>query len=190
GIDTLYTFATVRSGFSVFETYVPQGKIHKLYGSLTDIRTMVIECFAALQSLQSLPVLAGTPHEVEEPNEVPAAIKAKVAYDVESTIQLLAAGWTPHQENLLESFPAAVRDGMLAARVYPRFSFMDDHAWFETFAHLLNRFMKGDPDWEQLLFRLWITRVLHYTVFEALRGYDHALAHLDRMVESYRRMDR
>jgi len=190
GIDTLYTFATVRSGFSVFETYVPQGKIHKLYGSLTDIRTMVIECFAALQSLQGLPVQTGTPHEVEEPTEVPTAIKAKVAYDVESTMQLLAAGWTPHQESLLESFPAAVRDGMLGARVYPRFSFMDDRAWFETFAHLLNRFIKGDPDWEQLLFRLWITRVLHYTVFQALRGYDHALAHLDRMVESYRRLGR
>ncbi len=190
GIDTLYTFATVRSGFSVFETYVPQGKIHKLYGSLTDIRTMVIECFAALQSLQGLPVQMGTPHEVEEPTEVPAAIKAKVAYDVESTLQLLAAGWTPHQEELLGSFPAAVRDGMLAARVYPRFSFMDDRAWFESFAHLLNRFTLGDPDWEQLMFRLWITRVLHYTVSEALRGYDHALAHLDRMVESYRRMDR
>jgi hypothetical protein len=32
--------------------------------------------------------------------------------------------------------------------------------------------------------------VLHYTISEALRGYDHALAHLERMVDSYRRMER
>ena len=76
GIDTLYTFATVRSGFSVFETYVPQGKIHKLYGSLTDIQTMVIECFAAMQSLQGLQVPGATPHQIEEPAAVTANMKA------------------------------------------------------------------------------------------------------------------
>jgi mannosylglycerate synthase len=188
GIDTLYTFATVRTGFSVFEAYVPQGKIHKLYGSLTDIRTMVVECFAAMQSLRGLPVGMATPHEVEDPAEVPAAIKAKVAYDLESTMQLLAIGWTPRQEELLSLFPTSVRDGMVAARAYPRFSFMDDGAWFATYSVLLDRFIRDDADWEALLFRLWIARVLQYSVSEALRGYDHALAHLDRMVDSYRRM--
>ncbi len=39
-----------------------------------------------------------------------------------------------------------------------------------------------------MLFRLWIARVLQYTISEALRGYDHALAHLNRMVDSYRLM--
>ncbi len=82
-----------------------RGKIHKLYGSLTDIRTMVIECFAAMQSLRGLPVGTATPHEVEDPAEVPAAIKAKVAYDVESTMQLLAIDWTSRQEELLVPFP-------------------------------------------------------------------------------------
>ena len=188
GIDTLYTFATIRNGFSVFETYVPQGKIHKLYGSLTDIRTMVIECFAAMQSLQGLPVPGATPHQIEEPVAVAADMKAKVAYDFEETLKLLGADWTPHQEDLLALFPAAVRDGMLAARSYPRFSFMDDRMWFETFSGLLDHFVKGDRDWEALLFRLWIVRVLQYTVSEALRGYDHAMAHLARMVESYRTM--
>jgi mannosylglycerate synthase len=190
GIDTLYTFATVRSGFSVFETYVPQGKIHKLYGSLTDIQTMVIECFAAMQSLQGITVEAASPHEIGTQAEVPIAIKAKVAYDVESTMQLLASGWSPHQLDLLAEFPQSVRDGMLAARTYPRFSFMDDRAWFETYATLLERFVRGNPDWEALLFKLWIARVLQYTISEALRGYDHALAHLERMVDSYRHMGR
>ena len=188
GIDTLYTFATVRSGFSVFETYVARGKIHKLYGSLTDIRTMVIECFAAMQSLRGLPVGTATPHEVEEAAEVPEAIKAKVAYDVESTLQLLAADWTSRQDELLSVFPAAIRDGMAAARVYPRFSFMDDAAWFQTYSVLLDHFVKDDPDWEALLFRLWIVRVVQYTISEALHGYDHALDYLNRMIDSYRLM--
>ena len=186
GIDTLYTFATVRRGFSVFETYVSQGKIHKLYGSLTDIQTMVIECFAAMQSLQSIPVDAATPHEIETPVDVPNEIKTKVAYDVESTMQLLAADWSPQQEDLLAGFPPAVRDGLRAARTYPRFSYMDDKNWFNTYEILLEKFVRGDSDWEALLFKLWITRVLHYTIFEVIRGYDHALAHLERMVDSYR----
>ena len=186
GIDTLLTFSTVRSGFSVFETYVPQGKIHKLYGSLTDIRTMVIECFAALQSLRGIPLQGATPHQVEEATEVPAAIKEKVAYDFESTMQLLASDWTPHQKDLLSLFPIPVRDGMLATPAYPRFSFMDDAAWFETYSVLLDHFVKNDQDWEALIFKLWIARVLHYTISEALRGYDRAVAHLERMVHSYR----
>jgi mannosylglycerate synthase len=190
GIDTLYTFATIRKGFSVFETYVPQGKIHKLYGSLTDIRTMVIECFAALQGLRGLPVPPGASHQIETPVAVPAEIKGKVAYDFESTLQLVGSDWTPRQEDLLALLPVAVRDGMLAARAYPRFSFMDDRTWWETFSDLLDHFVKNDPDWEALLFRLWIVRVLQYTVSEALRGYDHAMAHLARMVESYRAMKR
>lgn len=190
GIDTLYTFATVREGFSLFETYVPQGKIHKLYGSLTDLRTMLIECFAAVQSLQGIPVPDAAPHQVEERAEVPAAMKQKIAYDVEGTIQLLADGWTPRQEELLALFPVGVQEGMLATRDYPRFSFMDDRAWFETYSVLLDRFTKDDRDWETLLFRLWIVRVLEYTVSQALRGYDHALAHLSRMVDEYRTMAR
>lgn len=190
GIDTLYTFSTVRQGLSVFETYISQGKIHKLYGSLTDIQTMVIECFAAMQSIQGIPVQAATAHEVEEAAEVPAAIKAKVAYDFESTMQLLAVDWTPHQQDLLTLFGVAVRDGMLATRTYPQLSFMDDRAWFETYSVLLAHFVKNDPDWEALLFKLWIVRVLQYTLSAALRGYDHAIAHLSRMVDSYRTMAR
>lgn len=186
GIDTLYTFATVKRGFSVFETYIRQGKIHKLYGSLTDLQTMVIECFAAIQSLRGIPMPATTPHQIEEATEVPMAIKEKVAYDVERTIQLLAAEWTPHQQDLLAPFPLVVRDGLLAARAYPRFSFMDDQAWFETYITLLDHFVKDDPDWEALLFKLWIARVLQYTISQALRGYDHAVVHLRNMVDSYR----
>ena len=186
GIDTLYTFAMVRTGFSVYETYIPQGKMHALYGSLTDLRTMLIECFAAVQSLRDNTVPLATPHFVEQKTEVSAAIRTKVGYDVEGTIQLLAGGWNTGQEDRLSLFPERVRDGIQATRAYPRFAFMDDQAWFETYLVLLDHFVKDDPDWEALLFRLWITRVLQYTLSEALRGYDHALAHLDGMVRLYR----
>jgi len=190
GIDTLCTFTTVRDGFSVLETYIPQEKIHKLYGSLTDLQTMVIECFAAIQTLRGIPMPATTPHQVEAATEAPVAIKEKVAYDVEATIQILASEWTPRQKDLLVLFPTAVRDGMLATPAYPRFSFMDDQSWFETYSVLLDHFVKDAPDWQALLFKLWIVRVLQYTMSEALHGYDHAVAHLERMIDSYRVMGR
>jgi len=133
---------------------------------------------------------ATTPHQVEAATEAPVAIKEKVAYDVEATIQILASEWTPRQKDLLVLFPTAVRDGMLATPAYPRFSFMDDQAWFETYSVLLDHFVKDAPDWQALLFKLWIVRVLQYTMSEALHGYDHAVAHLERMIDSYRVMGR
>jgi mannosylglycerate synthase len=186
GIDTLYTFESVRAGFSMYETYVPQGKMHALYGSLTDLRTMLIECFSALQSVQGIEVPASIRHEVESTSEVGEAVKSKVGYDVESSIGLLRVDWTPRQQELMTVLPPAVQEGLRAGRDYPRFAFMDDRTWYETYATLLDHFVKGDSDWEALLFRLWITRVLQYTISHALRGYDHALDHLYSMVDSYR----
>lgn len=188
GIDTLYTFATVRAGFSVFETYVRQGKMHKLYGRLTDLKTMLVECFAAIQELRGTPLVGETLHRIEYPDIVPEAIAEKIGYDIEESILLLPLNWTDGQEELLELFPVPIRDGMLAARRYPRFTFMDELAWHDTFCVLLNHFVHGDPDWEELLFRLWVVRVLNYTVSHALRGYGHALRYLHRMVNDYRAM--
>jgi mannosylglycerate synthase len=186
GIDTLYTFETVRAGFSMYETYVPQGKMHALYGSLTDLRTMLVECFSAIQSLRGSEVPPSIRHEVEARSEVGPAVKSKVGYDVEGSIGLLRTDWTPRQEDLMTVLSPAVQDGLRASREYPRFAFMDDSAWFETYSTMLEHFVKEDADWEALLFRLWITRVLQYTVSCALRGYDHALDHLYAMVREYR----
>lgn len=49
GIDTLYTFVTAQSGLRVSEVYITEGKVHALYGGLRDIRTMLVECFSAIQ---------------------------------------------------------------------------------------------------------------------------------------------
>jgi mannosylglycerate synthase len=74
---------------------------------------------------------------------------------------------------------------MLACREYPRFSFMDEDTWAEVYSVLLDHFDPGDDDWRELLFKLWLTRVLQYTTTVALRGYDYAMHYLHRMVARY-----
>ncbi len=186
GIDTLYTFATVRHGFSMFETHIRSGKMHKLYGRLTDLKTMLVECFAALQHLRGTPVPSDTLHRIDYPDVVPADIAEKIGYDVEESVLLLPLGWSERQTELLELFPVPVRDGMLATRGYPRFVFMDELGWRDSFCVLLEHFVHGDEDWEELLFKLWVVRVLNYTLTQALRGYSHAMRYLHWMVDHYR----
>lgn len=185
GIDTLYTFAMVAHGLSLAEIYIDVGKLHKLYGALTDLKTMLIECFSAVQSLKGEPVSEGTGHRIEYPGPVRQEVKEKVGYDFERTLHLLREGWTDRQVDLLTLFPGPVREGLLASREYPRFSFMDEDMWAEAYKVLLEHFVPGDGDWEELLFKLWVTRVLNYTVTVALRGYDYALHYLHRMVADY-----
>lgn len=185
GIDTLYTFAMVQNGFLIYETYIGVGKLHKLYGKLTDLKTMLIECFAALQSLRGQQVPQGGTHRVEYPGPVPTAVREKVGYDVEGTLPLLAQGWTPRQLELLETLPPQVQKGMQVCERFPRFGFMDEEAWYLTYQALLEHFSPADKDWQEILFRLWLARTLQYTVTEALRGYDHALYYLHQMVGRY-----
>jgi mannosylglycerate synthase len=187
GIDTLYTFATVAKGFSMYETYLGVGKLHKLYGTLTDLRTMLIECFAAVQSLAGKKVPEGTLHHIEYQGPISEVVKAKIGYQFDGTLALLAHGWTDRQLALLDLFPQRVRDSLAACRSFPQVTFMDDDAWYETYRVLLCQFRVDDPDWQELLFRLWITRVLGYTVTMGLRGYDVAMHHLHGMVERYAR---
>lgn len=182
GIDTLYTFAAVAGNWGMFETYIPEGKAHKLYGRLTDLRTMLVECFAAVQSLRHEPVPLHVPHRTEYPDVVPSAIREKVGYTFESTMWLLPHGWTDRMEDLAQLFPTPIRDGIRANRRHPTFDFMDEDAWFDVMETMLDEFEVDDPDWGELLFKLWITRVLHYTTNIALRGYDYADRYLHGMV--------
>jgi mannosylglycerate synthase len=148
---------------------------------------MLIECFAAVQSLIGKKVPEGTLHHIEYQGPISEVVKAKIGYQFDGTLALLAHGWTDRQLTLLGSFPQRVCDGLAACRGYPQVTFMDDDAWYETYRVLLREFRVDDPDWQELLFRLWITRVLGYTVTVALRGYDVAMHHLHGMVERYAR---
>ena len=186
GIDTAYTWLMVANEFSMYETYVPIGKVHKLYKTLADLREMTIECFAIIQQLKDERINAVRMiHRIQRPGPVPDRVKEKTAYDLEGSIHLLMEGWTPKQLELLKRFPKEVRDGMTECQSKPRFIFMDAENWYSTYKVLLEHFDPQDNDWRELLFKLWIARVLNYTTKVALRGYDYALFYLYQMIESF-----
>ncbi len=55
GIDTVITHATSLLGTGIYEHNARDGKRHALYGSLTEIRDMVLECLDAVASLRDRP---------------------------------------------------------------------------------------------------------------------------------------
>ncbi len=186
GIDTAYTWLMVANEFSMYETYVPIGKVHKLYKTLGDLREMTIECFSIIQQLKGEKISAlRMIHRIERPGPVPDRVKEKTAYDLEGSIHLLMEGWTAKQLELLNYFPNEVRDGMMECQRKPRFIFMDAENWYSTYEVLLEHFDPEDKDWRELLFKLWIARVLNYTTKVALKGYDYALFYLYQMIESF-----
>ena len=188
GIDTLYTFSVVQYCEPMYETYIPSGKAHALYGPLTDLRTMLIECFSALQSLKDEQVEMGCVHRIEYPDVVPQNIAEKIGFDFESTLELLPELWTDRMVELLDLFPAPVAEGLAANRKgYPIFGFMDDVEWYDSYLVFLEHFVEGDRDWEHLLFKAWLARVLNFTTTAAVRGYSYAGRYLHRMVVEYMR---
>ena len=48
----------------------------------------------------------------------------------------------------------------------------------------LNNFQMGDTDWEEILFKVWVGRVLNYTLRDVVRGYDAAIDTLREMVNN------
>lgn len=188
GIDTLYTFVTSQNGNATYEVNMSQGKAHALYGTLTDIRTMLVECFSAIQSLRNEEMSVEGLHRAEFPDVVPRSISEKIGFDLEGTLRLLPQNWTPLQEEYLELFPAHIRDGVLENKHRPSFGFMQNEQWFECYHVFLDHFVKGDPDWEELLFKLWTIRVLQYTANIAMSGYNFSQRYLHRMVVSFRKL--
>jgi mannosylglycerate synthase len=186
GIDTLYTFSTTQAGFPVYESYMPIGKLHRLYGALSDLRTMIVECFAAVQGLREEEVREDLVHRAEVPEAVPASVTEKLGFDIEATLGLMKSGWSERQASLLESFPARIRDGLLANRENASFQFMDDDAWYDAYGVLVEHYQRGDADWEELLFKLWMARVLGFATTVAIRGYGYSQAHLSEMISRYR----
>ncbi|HEX5695745.1 MAG TPA: hypothetical protein VFZ15_05130, partial [Acidimicrobiia bacterium] len=55
GIDTVLTYSTSVLGLGVYEHHVAGGKRHALYGSLDELREMLIECLDAAASLSGRP---------------------------------------------------------------------------------------------------------------------------------------
>jgi mannosylglycerate synthase len=184
GIDTMLTYASITLGLPFYEHHLAQGKRHALYGSLDEIRTMLVECFDAVGSLRGLPA-PGTDFASDPPADVPQDLKDTVAYDLERTVALLDTGWTDEEETLAGGLPGALAAEVLRNRDEPWFVFMDSGAWGEILGHLLDHFVLGVPAWESLVFRLWVMRVLAYTTEEATKGYDHAITYLEGTIRGY-----
>ncbi len=200
GIDTMYTFYSVKYCYPMLETYISEGKLHKLYGKLTDLKTMLVECFDTIQSLRdhSLELIpkvnemegsflckGGIIHRAEHPHEVPQDVFEKIGFDIEGSLTLLMENWTPGMEDLLSVFPRRIRDGVYANKKAPSFSFLDEHTWREAYLILLDHFDINNEDWQEILFKLWVGRVLCYTTTIALRGYYFAMRYLYSMIDRY-----
>ncbi len=178
GVDTLLTYSAARHGFDTYEHHVDQGKRHALYGSLAELRTMLIECFDAVASLDpGAPPLAGH-HQRQPEGPVPDDLKSTVAYDVEATLPLITSGMTSEEQDLLRSVPGLETGVVSTDR-------MDGDAWLQVLLRFRDGFRLGDETWEGLLFRLWVARVLHYTETQVTNGYDSAVRHLEETVNGY-----
>ena len=188
GIDTALTIAIAASGLRLAEVFVPEGKLHGLYGSLADLRTMLTECFEAIVDLRGTPVpdASGRTHRVEPAGPPAASVTTKVAFDVESTLPLLGDGWTPEERRLAASLPPDLAAGFEAMTAFPTWSFLDDEAWMAFLAHRLDHHRPGDPVDASLLFRGWAARVLRHATGPALGGYDEAMHSLRRTVARFR----
>ena len=184
GIDTLYTFVCAQNGFSLLEVYVPQGKVHALYGGLRDLKKMLCECFSAIQSLKNedMKQMQLKKHHIVPAGTVPTSITQKIGYDIESSLKLLCENWSERQKDLITKFDDNIHNGLLSASDWPEWRFMDENAWISAYQVLLEEFDLEDEDWREILFKLWVTRVLNYTMRHVTRGYDCALEENANMV--------
>jgi mannosylglycerate synthase len=147
GIDTAYSWIMVANEFSLYETYVPIGKVHKLYTTLADLQDMAIECFSTIQQLKDEEVkTTRMVHRMERPGPVPDRVKEKTAYDLEGSLHLLMENWSEKQLELLNHFPSRVCESMSECQSRPRFEFMDAESWYKTYKVLLERFDPSDQD--------------------------------------------
>ena len=186
GIDTVLTYATSVMDLGFYEHHVAGGKRHALYGSLDELREMLIECLDAAASLSGRPGPGpGARHATDPPAPVPEDLKQTTAYDVEATVLLLSAEWSSDEIHLAESLPPDLSDLLLDAPTRPRFELMDADRWHMAHGFLMDSFALGDPAWESLAFRLWLTRVLSYTTNQARQGFDAAMEYLESTIRRY-----
>jgi mannosylglycerate synthase len=189
GIDTVITYATSLMGLGLYEHHVGGGKRHALYGSLDELRHMLIECLDAAGSLSGRPApRLDARHGSDPPTPAPNDLKQTVAYDIEGTIRLLDTPWDEEEADLARLLPGETGEHLCPPRARRDLSFMDADLWYEVHGFLLDRFTLGDPAWESLTFRLWLTRVLAYTTNQARSGFDEAIAYLESTIARYERL--
>jgi hypothetical protein len=176
GIDTVITHATSVMGGGVYEHHAPDGKRHALYGSLVEIRDMVLECLDAVASLRHRPSPSPNARfEADSAAPVPDDLKETVGYDLGATRAAISEPPETAEREILVSLglDLEVDDGI------------DEVRWGETLDALLTRFELADQAWRDAVFRLWVTRVISYTTRHVPLGYDHAMAYLEGTIRGY-----
>jgi len=186
GIDTMYTFAFAAMGCDVHEVYMEVGKQHRLYGSLSELKTMLIECFTTIKKLQTETVRPAGSLTTNACTSIPDAIRHGIGFDIEATLGLLMENWTSKQEDYLREHFPEIAPLMLLNQRRSTFKFMNSMIWFYVYRKLLRAFISDDVDWQELLFKLWLTRVLNYVTTTAIRGFDFSLLQLQREIGPYR----
>lgn len=184
GIDTLLTFAAVAGGHSLYEHHVSDGKRHALYGSLGELRTMAIECFDAVRSLPQV-VIPDIQHTAEPPSAIPDDLSVESGYSPEATLPSLVQPWEPGEHELASQLPSRLSADSERLVGDGEFDFLDESAWEEILRFMIQNFSLGDRGSEALLFRLWVGRVLNYTLNYANRGYGQAMSYLRNNVLQY-----
>lgn len=173
GIDTVLTHATALLDLGIYEHNAPDGKRHALYGSLTDIRDMVLECLDAVAGVEGTPN-AETVFGSDPPTPVPEDLKRTVAYDVEATRRSIADPVTDEEAAILTSLG-----------LDPSHLVVDGEGWLDLLHRLLEEFVLDDPVWRSVVFRLWVERVIDYTTQVVPRGYDAAMEYLEGTIREF-----
>jgi mannosylglycerate synthase len=184
GIDTLLTHAMVATGRSLYEHHVSAGKSHSLYGSLAELKTMLVECFDAVVSLPDNPPPA-IDHARDDESPAPESMRSQTGYSVDRTRPLLTAPLAPGEADLIAALPGAIPGAVDRMTTSGDVGFLDEDVWWEILLVASKGFSLGDPAWESLLFRLWTGRVLNYTHTRVSRGYDVALEYLAGTIRRY-----
>ncbi|HEX6299541.1 MAG TPA: hypothetical protein VF148_03655 [Acidimicrobiia bacterium] len=172
GIDTIITHATSTLGVGIYEHNAPDGKRHALYGALTDIREMIIECLDAVASLRGRRQPDST-FESDPPAQVPHDLKQTVAFDLDATRAAIAA--PPDRDE------AAILDALGVIEPLE----IDARRWLEILPALLANFRLAEPAWRSAAFRLWVERVIHYSTHQVPLGYDAAISYLEGTVTDF-----
>ena len=174
GIDTVITHATALLDLGIYEHNAPDGKRHALYGSLIDIRDMVLECLDAVAKLEGSPDPAAG-FEADPATEAPMDLKETVAYDVSATRRSIDHPVSESERVILQSLGIDLPGPME----------VDAEKWRTVLPQLMERFDLGDETWRDVVFRLWVERVIHYTTYQVPLGYDAAMAYLETTVREF-----
>lgn len=175
GIDTVITHATSLLDLGIYEHNAPDGKRHALYGSLTDIRDMVLECLDAVAHVSGTPA-SDTLFDADPPAKAPDDLKTTVGYDIDATRRSITAPITDEDNAIIE-----------ALGLDPSDLEIDGKAWLTIFPRILAEFDLRSEAWRSVFFRLWAERVIHYTTNQVPLGYDAAISYLESTVFDFER---